>query len=52
VAGCATTIGQENLQQLSAQAIGRSVGQFVISDRSEETGGRINFLVNTRDGVA
>jgi hypothetical protein len=50
--GCAATINQDGLEQRTAQAIGRSVGQFAITDRSEETGGRINFTVNTRDGVA
>jgi hypothetical protein len=52
LAGCAATINQEGLEQRTAQAIGRSVGQFAITDRSEETGGRINFTVNTRDGAA
>ncbi|WP_372824261.1 hypothetical protein [Polaromonas sp.] len=51
LAGCAATTTQETLEQRTAQAIGRSVGQFTISDRSEETGGRINFMVNTRDGA-
>ena len=36
----------------TAQAIGRSVDQFSITDRSEEAGGRINYTVNTRDGAA
>jgi hypothetical protein len=49
--GCAATIDQSGLEQRTAQAIGRSVGQFSISDRSEETGGRINYTVNTRDGA-
>jgi hypothetical protein len=49
--GCAATIGQEGLEQRTALAIGRSVGQFTLSDKSEETGGRINYLVNTRDGM-
>ena len=52
LAGCAATISQEALEQRTAQAIGRTVGQFTITDRSEETGGRINYTVNTRDGVA
>lgn len=47
--GCAATIDQDGLEQRTAQAIGRSVGQFTISDRSEETGGRINYTVTTRD---
>jgi hypothetical protein len=52
LAGCASTITQDGLEQRTAQAIGRSVGQFAITDRSEEAGGRINYTVNTRDGVA
>jgi hypothetical protein len=40
------------MEQRTAQAIGRTVGQFTIADRSEETGGRINYTVNTRDGAA
>lgn len=52
LAGCAATITQDGLEQRTAQAIGRSVGQFTITDRSEETGGRINYTVNTRDGAA
>ena len=31
--------------------MGRPVGQFTISDRSEETGGRINYTASTRDGA-
>lgn len=50
--GCAATIDQEGLEQRTAQAIGRSVGQFSIADRTEEAGGRINYTVNTRDGAA
>jgi hypothetical protein len=49
--GCAATIDQSGLEQRTAQAIGRTAGQFSISDRSEETGGRINYTVNTRDGA-
>jgi hypothetical protein len=52
LAGCAATITQDGLEQRTAQALGRSVGQFTISERSEETGGRINYTVNTRDGTA
>ena len=52
LAGCASTITQDGLEQRTAQAIGRSVGQFAITDRSEEAGGRINYTVNTRDGAA
>ncbi len=49
LSGCAATIDQAGLEQRTAQAIGRSVGQFNISDRTEETGGRINYTVTTRD---
>ena len=52
LAGCAATIDQDGLEQRTAQAIGRSVGQFAITDRSEEAAGRINYAVNTRDGAA
>jgi hypothetical protein len=52
LSGCAATIDQSGLEQRTAQAIGRTVGQFTISDRSEETGGRINYSVQTRDGAA
>jgi hypothetical protein len=52
LAACAATISQDGLEQRTAQAIGRTVGQFAIADRSEETGGRINYTVNTRDGAA
>ncbi len=51
LSGCAATIDQSGLEQRTAQAIGRTAGQFNISDRSEETGGRINYTVNTRDGA-
>ena len=49
--GCAATIDQQGLEQRTAQAIGRPVGQFAVTDRSEEAGGRINYTVNTRDGA-
>lgn len=49
--GCAATIDQSGIEQRTAQAIGRTAGQFSISDRSEETGGRINYTVTTRDGA-
>ncbi|BDG70472.1 hypothetical protein [Roseomonas fluvialis] len=52
LAACAATISQDGLEQRTAQAIGRTVGQFSITDRSEEAGGRINYTVNTRDGAA
>lgn len=51
LAGCAATITQDGLEQRTAQAIGRSVGQFSITDRSEETGGRVNYTVHTREGA-
>ena len=50
--GCASTLDQEGLEQRTAQAIGRTPGQFTITDRKEETGGRINYTVNTRDGAS
>lgn len=50
--GCAATIDQSGLQQRTAQAIGRTAEQFTISERSEETGGRINYKVQTKDGAA
>jgi len=52
LAGCSATINQDGLEQRTSQAIGRSVGQFTITDRGQETGGRINYTVNTRDGAA
>jgi hypothetical protein len=51
LAGCAATITQDGLEQRTAQAIGRPVGQFTVTDRSEESAGRINYTVNTRDGA-
>lgn len=50
LAGCASTMSQEDIEQRTAQAVGRSVGQFTIVDRTEETGGRINYTVNVRNG--
>lgn len=52
LAGCAATIDQGSLEQRTAQAVGRPVGQFSITDRQEETGGRINYTVQARDGAA
>lgn len=49
--GCASTLDQSGLEQRTAQAIGRAAGQFTITDRQEETGGRVNYTVNTLDGV-
>lgn len=51
LAGCAATIGQDALAQRTASAVGRPVGSFTIGETSEETGGRINYTVRTRDGV-
>jgi hypothetical protein len=50
--GCASTLDQQGLEQRTAQAIGRTVGQFTILDSTEEAGGRINYTVKTRDGAA
>jgi len=52
LAGCASTLDQEGLEQRTAQAIGRPVGQFSITDRKEETGGRVNYTAHTRDGAS
>lgn len=52
LAGCASTLDQAGLEQRTGQAIGRTAGQFTITDRQEETGGRINYTVNTRDGAS
>lgn len=49
--GCASTIDQAGLEQRTAQSIGRSPGQFTVTDRNEETGGRINYTVRTQDGA-
>ncbi|CAN7319124.1 hypothetical protein LJR129_001725 [Acidovorax sp. LjRoot129] len=49
--GCASTLDQSGLEQRTAQSIGRPAGQFTITDRQEETGGRVNYTVNTRDGT-
>lgn len=50
--GCAATIDQDGLAQRTASAIGRPVGSFTIAETSEETGGRINYTVKTRDGAS
>lgn len=50
--GCAATIDQGGVEQRTAQAIGRTTDQFTITDRSEDTGGRINYSVQTKDGAA
>lgn len=51
-AGCAATINQEGLEQRTSAAVGRPVGSFTISDKTEEGGGRINYSVKTRDGAS
>lgn len=49
--GCATTIDQSTLDQRTANAVGQPVGTFTISERTEESGGRINYTVKTRSGA-
>jgi len=51
LSGCASTLDQSGLEQRTSQAIGRPAGQFTITDRQEETGGRVNYSVSTRDGA-
>jgi hypothetical protein len=51
LAGCAATIDQSGLEQRTSLAIGREVGTFAISERNEESGGRINYSVKARDGA-
>jgi hypothetical protein len=51
LSGCAATIAQDGLEQRTSLAIGRQVGSFSITDRSEETGGRINYTAKARDGA-
>ncbi len=50
ISGCAATIDQAGLEQRTAQAIGHPTNQIKITERTEETGGRINYNVNTTDG--
>lgn len=50
LSGCAATIDQGGLEQRTGQAIGQPTGQFTISERSAETGGRINYSVKTKSG--
>lgn len=52
LSGCASTLDQKGLEQRTAQAIGRSADQFSITDREEDTGGRVNYTVKTLDGMA
>lgn len=47
---CAATIDQSGIDQRTSLAIGREVGTFTISDRNEESGGRVNYTVKARDG--
>lgn len=51
LSGCAATIDQGGIDQRTSMAIGREVGTFTISDRSEDTGGRINYTARTKDGA-
>ncbi|WP_234266413.1 hypothetical protein [Hydrogenophaga sp. NFH-34] len=48
---CAATIDDGGLEQRTSMAIGREVGTFTLSDRSEESGGRINYVARTKDGA-
>ena len=48
--GCAATISDDGLAQRTSAAIGRPIGSFTIADQNPETGGRINYSVNTKDG--
>jgi uncharacterized membrane protein len=50
LSGCAATISQEGLEQRTSTAIGRPVGSFTIANKSEETGGRINYTAKTKEG--
>lgn len=49
--GCASTIGQDGLEKRTSLAIGRGIGTFTIQNKTEETGGRINYSVKTADGA-
>ena len=51
LAGCAATIDQGGIDQRTSMALGREVGTFTIADRSEDTGGRINYTARTKDGA-
>lgn len=51
LSGCAATIDPASLEQRTATAIGQPVGSFTISERSEETGGRINYRVRDKGGA-
>lgn len=51
LSACAATIDDSGIEQRTSLAIGRDVGSFTISERSEETGGRINYTAKARDGA-
>lgn len=51
LAGCAATIDQGGLEQTTSASIGRQVGDFTITEKTEGTGGRIDYKVRTKDGV-
>lgn len=51
LSGCAATIDPGGLDQRTSMAIGREVGSFTISDRTDDTGGRVNYTVRTKDGA-
>lgn len=51
LSACAATIDDGGLEQRTSMAIGREVGTFTITDRSEESGGRVNYVARTKDGA-
>lgn len=51
LSACAATIDDGGLEQRTSMAIGREVGSFTITDRSEESGGRVNYVARTKDGA-
>jgi hypothetical protein len=51
LSGCAATINQDGIEQKTAMAVGRTVGNFTISNQKEGTGGRIDYNVRTKDGA-
>lgn len=51
--GCAaTSVPQDKLEQRTATAIGRGVGNFTITNQKMEEGGRMNYSVATSDGAS
>lgn len=48
---CAATIGQEGLDQRTSLAIGREVGSLTITNKTEETGGRIHYTARAGNGT-